>query len=194
MDARDVNRSPQQPDMATAPATGCAVVSSNWQLFFLPLPLEIPSSVAFGLSFVHPVLMWVLLALSGYGLYLGIKAKKLRTATTAEERKPLIQGQFAQRHLKIGQIILAVMVLGTLGGMAVTYLNNGKLFVGPHLLVGLGMTTLVAIAASLTTAMQKGNLVARKVHVGLNMTVLTLFLWQAFTGLQIVQKILQPQV
>jgi hypothetical protein len=42
--------------------------------------------------------------------------------------------------------------------------------------------------------MQKGNLVARKVHVGLNMTVLTLFLWQAFTGLQIVQKILQPQV
>ena len=161
---------------------------------FPAMPFEIPSSVAFGLSFVHPVLMWVLLALSGYGLFLGIKAKKLRTATTAEERKPLIQGQFAQRHLKIGQIILAVMVLGTLGGMAVTYLNNGKLFVGPHLLVGLGMTALVAIAASLTTAMQKGNLVARKVHVGLNMTVLTLFLWQAFTGLQIVQKILQPQV
>ena len=161
---------------------------------FPAMPLEIPSSVAFGLSFVHPVLMWVLLALSGYGLFLGIKAKKLRTATTAEERKPLIQGQFAQRHLKIGQIILAVMVLGTLGGMAVTYLNNGKLFVGPHLLVGLGMTSLVAIAASLTTAMQNGNMVARKVHVGLNMTVLTLFLWQAFTGLQIVQKILQPQV
>jgi hypothetical protein len=29
------------------------------------MPLEIPSSVAFGMSFVHPVLMWVLLALSG---------------------------------------------------------------------------------------------------------------------------------
>ena len=59
------------------------------------MSLELPSSVAFGLSFVHPVLMWVLLALSGYGLFLGIKAKKLRTAATAEERKPLIKGQFA---------------------------------------------------------------------------------------------------
>jgi len=158
------------------------------------MSLELPSSVAFGLSFVHPVLMWVLLALSGYGLFLGIKAKKLRTAATAEERKPLIKGQFAQRHESIGKLILALIVLGTLGGMAVTYLNNGKLFVGPHLLVGLGMTTLVVIAASLTSSMKQGNLIARKVHVGLNMTVMTLFLWQAFTGLQIVAKILQPQV
>jgi hypothetical protein len=158
------------------------------------MSLELPSSVAFGLSFVHPVLMWVLLALSGYGLFLGIKAKKLRTATTAEERKPLIKGQYTQRHESIGKLILALIVLGTLGGMAVTYLNNGKLFVGPHLLVGLGMTTLVVIAASLTSSMKQGNLIARKVHVGLNMTVMTLFLWQAFTGLQIVAKILQPEV
>jgi hypothetical protein len=149
--------------------------------------------VAFGLNFVHPLLMWVLLALSGYGLFLGVKAKKLRTATTAEERKPLIKGQYAQRHQKIGQLILGLMVLGTIGGMAVTYLNNGKLFVGPHLLVGLTMTLMVAISASLTSAMQGGDLTARKVHVGLNMTVLTLFLWQAFTGLQIVAKILGPQ-
>jgi hypothetical protein len=158
------------------------------------MDLPIPSSVAFGLNFVHPVLMWVLLALSGYGLYLGVMAKKLRTATTAEERKPLIKGQFAQRHQTIGQLILGLMVLGTAGGMGVTYLNNGKLFVGPHLLVGLGMTTIVGIAASLTTAMQKGNLIARKVHVGLNMTMFTLFLWQAFTGVQIVAKLLQPKV
>ena len=151
-----------------------------------------PEALAFNLNFLHPLLMWGLLAGSGYALFLGIKAKKTRTGT-AEERKELIKGKFGQRHYLIGSAVLAVMVCGTLGGMAVTYLNNGKLFVGPHLLVGLGMTSLVAIAASLTTAMQKGNLVARKVHVGLNMTVLTLFLWQAFTGLQIVQKILQPQ-
>jgi hypothetical protein len=158
------------------------------------MPIALPSSVAYGLNFVHPALMWALLALSGYGLFLGIKAKKTRTAATAEERKPLIKGQYAKRHQRIGQLILGVMVLGTLGGMAVTYLNNGKLFVGPHLLVGLGMTTLVAIAASLTAPMQQGNLVARKVHVGLNMTVLTLFAWQAFTGVQIVLKLLQPEV
>jgi hypothetical protein len=33
------------------------------------------------------------------------------------------------------------------------------------------------------------HLLARKAHVGLNMGVLTLFLWQAVTGMQIVNKI-----
>jgi len=81
------------------------------------------------------------------------------------------------------------MVLGTFGGMAVTYLNNGKLFVGPHLLVGIGMTCLIALAVSLAPLMQQGNLIARKAHVGLNMAMMTLFLWQAVSGLQILAKI-----
>jgi hypothetical protein len=75
--------------------------------------------------------------------------------------------------------------------MAVTYLNNGKLFVGPHLLVGIAMTCLIALAVALTPLMQQGNLIARKAHVGLNMAMMTLFLWQAFTGLQILNKILE---
>jgi hypothetical protein len=121
-------------------------------------------------------------------MVLGIKAKKTRTAD-AETRKELIKGQFAKRHYLMGSAVLAVMVLGTLGGMAVTYLNNGKLFVGPHLLAGLAMTGMIAIAAALSPLMQQGNLIARKVHVGLNMGVMTLFLWQAVTGLQILNKI-----
>ena len=129
-----------------------------------------------------------LLALSSYGMLLGIKAKKTRTAD-AETRKQLIKGQFAKRHFQIGSLILAITVLGTFGGMAVTYLNNGKLFVGPHLLVGIGMTCLVALAVSLTSLMQQGNLIARKVHVGLNMAMMTLFLWQAVSGFQILNKI-----
>ena len=153
----------------------------------------ISPALAHNLNFLHPVMMWGLLGLAGYSMVLGLKAKKTRTAD-AEERKQLVKGQFARRHHLLGSLLLALMVLGTVGGMAVTYLNNGKLFVGPHLLVGLGMTTLVAIAASLTAPMQQGNLVARKVHVGLNMTVLTLFAWQAFTGVQIVLKLLQPEV
>ena len=81
------------------------------------------------------------------------------------------------------------MTLGTLGGMAVTYLNNGKLFVGPHLLVGLAMTGMIAVAAALSPLMQRGNVIARKAHVGLNMGMLTLFLWQAVSGMEIVNKI-----
>jgi hypothetical protein len=73
--------------------------------------------------------------------------------------------------------------------MAVTYINNGKLFVGPHLLVGLSMTALIALAASLSPLMQQGYVIARKAHVGLNMLVMSLFLWQAVSGMQIVNKI-----
>jgi hypothetical protein len=145
-------------------------------------------SLAFQLNFLHPLLMWGLLALSGYGMVLGIRAKKTRTAD-AETRKTLIKGQYARRHFQIGSVLLAVMVLGSFGGMAVTYLNNGKLFVGPHLLVGIAMTCLIALAASLTPLMQHGNLVARKAHVGLNMLMMTLFLWQAVSGMQILNRI-----
>ncbi|MDH4405186.1 MAG: hypothetical protein RLZZ274_111 [Cyanobacteriota bacterium] len=147
-----------------------------------------PEALAYNLNFLHPLLMLGLLALSSYGMLLGIKAKKTRTAD-AETRKQLIKGQFAKRHFQIGSLILAITVLGTFGGMAVTYLNNGKLFVGPHLLVGIGMTCLIALAVSLTPLMQQGNLIARKVHVGLNMAMMTLFLWQAVSGFQILNKI-----
>ena len=149
----------------------------------------IPPALARNLNFLHPVLMWGLLGLASYSMVLGIKAKKTRTAD-AEERKQLVKGQFARRHYLLGSLLLALMVLGTVGGMAVTYLNNGKLFFGPHLLVGLAMTALIAMAAALSPLMQQGNLIARKVHVGLNMAMMTLFLWQAVTGMQIVNKIL----
>ena len=147
-----------------------------------------PEALAYNLNFLHPLLMWSLLALAGYGMFLGIKAKRTRTADP-EARKQLIKGQFAKRHFQIGSVLLAIMVIGTFGGMAVTYLNNGKLFVGPHLLVGIAMTCMIAIAASLTPLMQQGNLIARKANVGLNMGLMTLFLWQAVSGMQIVAKI-----
>jgi Protein of unknown function (DUF4079) len=141
-------------------------------------------------QFGHPMMMWALLALSIYALKLGIKSKKTRTTEDKELRKELIQGKFNVKHHQVGAILLALMVLGTVGGMAVTYINNGKLFVGPHLLVGLGMTAMIATSASLVPWMQKGNDLARKAHVGLNMSLLLLFGWQAWTGVEIVQRII----
>jgi hypothetical protein len=82
------------------------------------------------------------------------------------------------------------MVLGCIGGMGVTYINNGKLFVGPHLLVGLGMTGLIAVAAALSPLMQKGNELARYLHISLNIVLIGLFGWQAVTGIDIVQRII----
>jgi hypothetical protein len=150
---------------------------------------ELPDAVKTWSQFGHPILMWVLFGLSIYALYLGIKSKKTRTADK-EERKELIKKQYNVKHHQIGAILLSLMVLGTIGGMAVTYINNGKLFVGPHLLVGLVMTGIIATSASLVPFMQKDNWIARKAHVGLNMLLVTLFGWQIISGVEIVQKIL----
>jgi len=148
-----------------------------------------PETIGFSLNFAHPLMMWTLLALSGYALFLGIRSKKLRTTKDAELRKQLAKSKVSQRHFFAGSLVLAFMVLGTFLGMGVTYLNNGKLFVGPHLLAGAAMACMIALAASLVPLMQRGNLVARKAHVGLNMGVITLFLWQALTGMEIVNRI-----
>jgi Protein of unknown function (DUF4079) len=153
------------------------------------MSLEIPASIKTWSQFAHPLMMWVLLALSIYALYLGIQVRRTRNAE-ADTRKELIKGKFNIKHYQIGSILFALMVLGTLGGMAVTYINNGKLFVGPHLLVGLTMTGLISISAALSPYMQKGQDWARYTHIVLNISLLGLFGWQAVTGIEIVQKII----
>jgi hypothetical protein len=74
--------------------------------------------------------------------------------------------------------------------MAVTYINNGKLFVGPHLRAGLGMTGLISFSAALSPFMRKGANWARATHILLNFGILGLFIWQAVSGVEIVLKIL----
>jgi hypothetical protein len=134
-------------------------------------------------------MMWGLLALTLYAGYLGVQIRRTRAAS-GDEKKELIKGKFNLRHHQMGAGLLAFMVLGTIGGMAVTYVNNGKLFFGPHLLVGLAMTGLVATSAALVPFMQRGNDAARYTHITLNGLLVGLFGWQAVTGTQIVQKIL----
>lgn len=142
------------------------------------------------LNFIHPLMMWGLLALTLYAFYLGMKWRKTRLSE-GDAKKELLKGRFNIRHHQIGSWLLALMVIGTLGGMAVTYINNGKLFVGPHLLVGLGMTGLIATSTAMVPFMQKGNDTARYTHIALNTVLVGLFGWQAVTGVQIVQRILE---
>jgi MFS family permease len=141
------------------------------------------------LNFVHPPLMWILLGMCIYAMYLGLQIRRTRSATP-DVRKELIKGRYNDRHHKIGSIILALMVLGSIGGITVTYINNGKLFVGPHLLAGLGMTALIALSASLTPYMQKGKEWARVGHIAINVSIVGLFGWQAISGLEILQRII----
>jgi len=142
------------------------------------------------LDFFHPIFMWVVLAISLYALYLGLKIRETRSAE-GDAKKELIKGKFNIRHHQLGSALLALMVLGSIGGMGATYISNGKLFVGPHLLVGLGMTGMIATSASLVPFMQKGNETARSAHIALNVILVGLFGWQAFTGVQIVQLLIE---
>ncbi|MDF5735102.1 MULTISPECIES: DUF4079 domain-containing protein [unclassified Nostoc] len=153
------------------------------------MSLELSASVKYWLNFIHPVLMWALLALSIYAAYLGLLVQRTRNAQ-GEEKKQLIKGKYNLKHYQMGSILLALMVVGAIGAMAVTYINNGKLFVGTHLLAGLGMTSLIAFSAALSPYMQKGANWARATHILLNFTLLGLFAWQAVTGVQIVQRLL----
>jgi len=154
--------------------------------------MELSQEVKFWLNFIHPVLMWGLLAASFYALYLGVQVRRTRYAE-GEVKKELIKGRYNVKHYQIGSVILALMVIGTLAAMGVTYINNQKLFLGPHLLVGLGMTGMIAVSASLSPFMQKGQNWARYTHIILNSALLALFSWQAVSGIQIIQNILSKR-
>jgi len=145
--------------------------------------------MAFALNFVHPVLMWVLLGLMLYSGYLGYKASLIRKVS-AEERKALVPLRYGQRHAQLGAVILGLTLLGAAGGMAITYIKNDKLILGPHLFVGLAVAVLVIATASLGPSLQKGKAWARGPHVALNAVVILLFGWQAISGIAIINKLL----
>ncbi len=133
--------------------------------------------------------MWILLGTCLYAGYLGWQIRRTRSAT-GDEKKQLIQGKYNDRHYRLGSIVLAIMVLGSIGGMTVTYINNDKLFVGPHLIAGLGMTGLIAASAALSPYMQKGHDWARTSHIGINLVIVGLFGWQAVSGVEILLRII----
>ena len=153
------------------------------------MDLPISAEIKFWLNFFHPILMWVLLGVSIYALYLGVQWRRARTAQ-GDLKKELVKGRFNVRHYQIGSLLLALMVIGSIGGMGVTYINNNKLFFGSHLLAGLSMTGIIAVSASLSPFMQKGQDWARYTHIILNSALVALFSWQAVSGVQIIQNIL----
>jgi hypothetical protein len=153
------------------------------------MSFEILQSLKVWSQFAHPILMWVLLIVTLYAGYLGFQIRRTRNAE-GELKKELIRGRFNIRHYQLGSILLALMVVGSIGAMGATYINSGKLFVNPHLIAGLGMTGLIATSAALSPYMQKGHEWARYSHITLNLVLVALFAWQAVTGMQIVQNII----
>ena len=150
---------------------------------------DFPPSLKAVISFAHPVLMLGALIATFYALYLGILVRRTRSAD-AETRKQMIKEKYNQRHFQLGALLLAVWVIGAVGGMGATYLLYHKLFFSPHLLIGLSTICFAALAATLVPLMQQGKEWARLLHISFAMLVVGCFLAQTVTGLQIVQKML----
>ncbi|KAG0617433.1 hypothetical protein M758_5G189800 [Ceratodon purpureus] len=172
-------------------------------------------------SLIHPVVMLGLFTATGYAGYLGWQWRRVRTIQDeinelkkqvpavaaegqavpspvdgqikelSEVRKALIKGGFRDRHFNWGSILLGAGVLFSVSGAVNTYIRTGKLFPGPHLYAGVGITVLWALAAALVPPMQKGNDTARSLHIALNTVNLLLFAWQIPTGWEIVLKVLE---
>ena len=145
------------------------------------------------IAFAHPVLMLGTLGGAFYALYLGIQVRRSRTVDK-EVRKELVGGKYKQRHFQIGSILLALWVVGGIGGMASTYTLDHKLYFSPHLIIGLSSLGAVAIAASLVPLMQQGKEWARLLHIAFTTTIVGLVLAQTVTGVQITQKLLNQIV
>ncbi|KAL3536672.1 hypothetical protein ACH5RR_000038 [Cinchona calisaya] len=116
---------------------------------------------------------------------------ELKIQQLTEERKELIKGQYRDKHYDAGSILLGFGVLEAIFGGINTWFRTGKLFPGPHLFAGAGITILWAAAASLVPAMQKGNETARNLHITLNALNVILFIWQIPTGIDIVFKVFE---
>ncbi|XP_009794986.1 uncharacterized protein [Nicotiana sylvestris] len=114
-----------------------------------------------------------------------------RIQQLTEERKELIKGSYRDKHFNAGSILLAWGVFESIAGGVNTWFRTGKLFPGPHLFAGAGITILWAAAAALVPAMQRGNETARNLHIALNALNVILFIWQIPTGIDIVFKVFE---
>jgi hypothetical protein len=153
------------------------------------MDIQIPDTLKPVVTFFHPVLMSLTLLLSLYALYLGVQIRRTRSAEGAA-KKAMIEKKYNLNHFQTGSILLVLLVVGSVGGMTVTFINNGKLFVGPHLIAGLGVACLAACSAALAPLMQQGKNWARYTHISLNILLVGIFAWQTVTGFDIVLRIL----
>jgi Protein of unknown function (DUF4079) len=151
--------------------------------------VAIPEPFKTMVTFAHPLLMLLTLFLALYAGYVGWQYRRIRS-TEGEEKKALISKRYNTLHHNLGSIFLVLMVAGMVGGIAVTYNNNGKLFVGAHLIAGLGLAFLAALSAAFAPILQQGKEWARATHITVNTALIGIFVWQAVTGWQIVVRIL----
>lgn len=105
------------------------------------------------------------------------------------ERKQLAEAGPRDKHFEKGALLAFIGTCFAIEGPLNTYARAGKLFPGPHLYAGAGLVCLWALAAACVPSMQKGNDLARSVHIGANVVGIAMFAWQVSSGIPILFKV-----
>jgi hypothetical protein len=139
------------------------------------------------IAFLHPVIMTAGIIATFYAAYLGAQTRHARTAQS-EKKKELIKQKFNLKHARIASILLSIWVIGGIGGMAATDYLYGQLFFSSHLIIGLTVICLAALAGSLSTFIHQGKEWVRVPHITLGILIVVLSIAQIATGISILTQ------
>jgi len=109
-------------------------------------------------------------------------------------RKELAEGKYKAKHHEMSALLLGGGIFFTVYGTANTWMRTEKLFPGPHLFAGAAVCVLWVLAAACVPFMEKGNEVARYLHIGFNGLSVLLFAWQLPTGWEILMKVFNAPI
>lgn len=151
---------------------------------------QIPILLKSVIAFFHPVLMLGTVVGTLYGLYLGIQTRRTRKAN-GETKKFMVKAKYNQRHHRVGAILLVLWSIGSVIGMAATYVLYNQLFLSPHLVGGLSLVCFASFAVATVPFMQQAEKWARNAHIALIILLVGLSFWQTATGFFIVQEMVQ---
>lgn len=146
---------------------------------------DLPILTKYLVAAVHPVIMILVIVGTFYAAYFGIQIRRSRNAEK-ETKKEMMKAKYNQKHFQIASTLLAAWVVGSILGMAATYYLYNKLFVSPHLIGGLGIIAIAAVAGSLAPWLQRGKKWARTLHVVLAVLLVGFSISQIVTGFDIV--------
>lgn len=105
-------------------------------------------------------------------------------------RKEMMRAKYNQRHFHIGSMLLMLWVVGSVIGMAATFVLYNQLFFSPHLIGGLSLMCSGAAAPALAPALQQGKKWARRAHISLAILILGLSISQTVPGFVIAKEML----
>jgi len=130
-----------------------------------------------GLAFLHPAWMVAAIALALATASLGLRIRKLRAAGR------VVPARLRARHLRLGRLTLAAVVVGFgLGPVSMALLRGRPVFESFHAILGLVVTGLFLWTGHSGRALARGDASSRGLHRAVAATAIAASLLSAVAG------------